>query len=86
MKGRKCGCLVDRGANGPIIGSDVTGLDRTDQFIDLTGIEEHTVRELNLAHAACVARYHLGDVILHVYQGACMPDGKSIFAPLPIEA
>ena len=86
MQGRKRGCLVDRGANGPIIGSDMTVLDRTDQFIDLTGIQEHTVRELNLVHAACVARCHLGDVILHVYQGAYMPDGKSIFAPLPIEA
>ena len=74
MQGRKRGCLVDRGANGPIIGSDMTVLDRTDQFIDLTGIQEHTVRELNLVHAACVARCHLGDVILHVYQGAYMPD------------
>ena len=86
MKGRKHGCLVDRGANGCIIGSDVTVLDRTDDFIDLTGIEDHTVRELNLVHAAFVAKTHLGEVIVHVYQGAYMPDGKSILAPLQLEA
>ena len=86
MKGRKHGCLVDRGANGCIIGSDMTVLDRTDDFIDLTGIEDHTVRELNLVHAAFVAKTHLGEVIVHVYQGAYMPDGKSTLAPLQLEA
>ena len=81
MKGRKHGCLVDRGANGCIIGSDMTVLDRTDDFIDLTGIEDHTARELNLVHAAFVAKTHLREVIVHVYQGAYMPDGKSMLAP-----
>ena len=44
-------CLVDRGANGCIIGSDMTIVSRTNKFIDLTGIEDHTVRELNIVHA-----------------------------------
>ena len=86
MKGQKHGCLVDRGANGCIVGSDVTVLDRTDDFIDLTGIEDHTVRKLNLVHAAFVAKTHLGEVIVHIYQGAYMPDGKSTLAPPQIEA
>ena len=86
IKGSKRGCLVDRGANGCIIGSDMSIVTRTDRFIDLTGIEDHTVRELNIVHAACVAKTHLGYVIAHVYQGAYMPDGKSILAPLQIEA
>ena len=86
MKRRKLGCLVDRGANGCIIGSDMTILDHTGQFIDLTGIEDHTVRALELVHAAFVTRTHLGDAICHVYQGAYMPDGKSILSPLQLEA
>ena len=64
----------------------MTIVTRTDKFIDLTGIEDHTVRELNIVHAACVVNTHLGSVILHIYQGAYMPDGKSIIAPLQVEA
>ena len=45
----------------------MTIVTRTDKFIDLTGIEDHTVHELNIVHAACVAKTHLGNVILHVY-------------------
>ena len=83
---RRKACLVDRGANGCIIGSDMTLVERTDQFIDLTGIEDHTVRALNIVHAAFVAKSHLGYTIFHVYQGAYMPDGKSILSPLQLEA
>ena len=61
-------------------------LERSDKFIDLTGIEDHTVRQLNIVHAACVAKTHLGYVILHVYQGAYMPDGKSILSPVQLES
>ena len=82
----KLGCLLDRGANGCIIGSDMTIVDRTDKFIDLTGIEDHTVRQLNIVHAACVVKTHLGDTIMHIYQGAYMPDGKTILSPIQMEA
>ena len=79
-------CLVDRGANGCIIGSDVSIVSRTNKCIDLTGVEDHTVRELNIVHAACVAKTHLGNVISHVHQGAYMPDSKSILSPLQLES
>ena len=80
------GCLVDRGANGCIIGYNMTIVSRSDKFIDLTGIEDHTVRQLNIVHAACVVETHLGLVILHIHQGAYMPDAKSILSPLQMEA
>ena len=79
-------CLVDRGANGCIIGKDMTIVHRTDRFIDLTGIEDHTVSQLNIAHAAFVAKTNQGYAIFHVYQGAYVPDGKSILSPLQLEA
>ena len=56
---------MDRGANGCIIGSDMTIVSRTNKCIDLTGIEDHTVQELNIVHAACVAKTHLGVATLH---------------------
>ena len=38
------GILVDRGANGCIAGRDASVVTRTDRFIDLTGVDDHTVR------------------------------------------
>ena len=61
-------------------------VDRTNKYIDLTGIEDHTVRELNIVNAACVAVSHLGPIILEIGQGAHMPDAKSIISPLQLEA
>ena len=77
---------MDRGANGCIIGSDMSIVDCTNKYIDLTGIEDHTVRELNIVNAACVAVSHLGPIILELGQGAHIPDAKSIISPLQLEA
>ena len=78
---------MDRGANGCIIGSDMSIADRTNKYINLTGIEDHTVRELNIVNAACVAVSHLGPIILEeIGQGAHMPDTKLIISPLQLEA
>ena len=61
-------------------------VDCMNKYIDLTGIEDHTVRELNIVNAACVAVSHLGPIILEIGQGAHMPDVKSIVSPLQLEA
>ena len=86
LNGRFLGSLADRGANGCIIGRDMSIISRTEKYIDLTGIQEHTVNELNLVHAAGVVETQLGPVIAHVCQGAHMPDGKTILAPIQMEA
>ena len=83
---RNRGCLVDRGANGCIVGSDTSLVERTDKYIDLTGIADHTVRKLNITHNAAVVDTHLGKVIAHIYQGASMTDGQTILAPVQMEA
>ena len=80
------GILVDRGANGCIAGRDASLVERTDRFIDLTGVDNHTVRQLNIVHAAYVIDSQLGPVIVHVPQAAFMPDAKSILSPLQLEA
>ena len=83
---RNRGCLVDRGANGCIVGSDTSLVDRTDKYIDLTGIADHTVRKLNITHNAAVVDTHLGKAIAHIYQGASMTDGQTILSPIQMEA
>ena len=61
-------------------------IDRTDKFIDLMGIEDHTVRKLNIVHTAAVVDTHLGKAIAHLYQAASMTDGQSILSPVQMEA
>ena len=74
---RKGRCLVDRRANGCIIGSDMSIVDCTNKYIDLTGIKDHMVRELNIVNAAwilkslsvCQVKCSVGDssLLIEVY-------------------
>ena len=80
------GALVDRGATGGIAGWDMSMVNGSEQFIDLTGLQEHIVRQLRLVHAAFVCESHLGPTICHVPQQAHMPDNKSILSTIQMEA
>ena len=44
---RLWGAMVDRGANGCIIGKDMSVIERIDLTIDLSGLDDHTVRSNN---------------------------------------
>ena len=82
----KRGALVDRGANGGIAGRDMSVVEKSLQMIDLSGLQEHTVRQLPLVHSACGIESHLGPVIAHFHQQAYMPDDKSVISSLQLEA
>ncbi len=49
-----------------------------DRSIDLSGIDDHTVRNLPLVAAGGVVRSNRGDIILVMNQYAHMADGKTI--------
>ena len=73
--------LVDRGANGSIIGGDMRVVTPQGGFTHLNGIDDHAVRNLQIVQAGGVVRTNRGPVILIVNQGAHMPDGKTILSP-----
>ena len=77
--------LNDRGANGSIIAKGMAIGDRTDRYIDVTGIQNHTVGELNIVEGICVARSTIGDTVIHIPEGAHMPDGKTILSSIQME-
>ena len=79
--------LVDRGANGSIIGNNMRVLDPKGHgyFTHLNGIDDHTVRDLPLVQAGAYVRTHIGPVILIISHGAHMPDGKTILSPGQME-
>ena len=78
--------LVDRGANGGITGRDMRQLDFALRTIDLSGLDDHTVNKLRLAHSVALVRSTEGKCIGHWFQMAHMPNGKSILSTLQMEA
>ena len=52
--------LIDRGANGSIAGRDMKVIRQTGQSIDLSGIDDHTIRNLPIVDAGGVTRTPTG--------------------------
>ena len=78
--------LIDRGANGSIIGADWRVIARHDSLpIDCTGLHDHTIPGLQLVQAGAVCKTQKGPVLLIVFQGASLPGGKTILSPLQLE-
>ncbi|CAB9503626.1 Retrotransposon protein [Seminavis robusta] len=78
--------LMDRGANnGCILGKDVRVIQCYGQFIDLSGIDDHTVQNLQLATAAAYILTDHGPIIGLIHQGAAMSNGKTILSPGQLE-
>ena len=77
--------LVDRGANGCILGRDTRVVHFTDQYIDLNGIDDHTVRNLRIGTGAGLVMSNQGPLIFLFHQGAIMYDGKTIISPGQME-
>ena len=54
MRSKRRGALSDSGANGCVVGNNVSIPWPTDRYIDMSGIKDHTVNNLNIVHAAFV--------------------------------
>ena len=73
--------LIDRGANGCIAGRDVRVIAKSDKTINLSGLDDHTVRNLNLVTAGAMVRMQLGKIIIVFYQVAdIIRDSKTILS------
>ena len=57
----------------------------TDQYIDLNGIDDHTVRNLRIGTGAGLVMSNQGPLIFLFHQGAIMYDGKTIISPGQME-
>ena len=64
--------LVDRGANGCIARRDTRIIERTSKSIDLSGIDDHTIRNLNLVTAGAVVKSSHGNIMVIIHQAADM--------------
>ena len=83
---KRTGALIDRGANGGIGGKDVRKLhDIAGTIVDITGIEDHQVRDVPLAVVAGVMRTNRGLVIGIFNNYAYIGKGRTIHSAPQID-
>jgi len=68
----KWAALIDRGANGCIAGEDMRVIERFDKWIDLSGIDDHIVRNEQLVTAGGVDNSSTGEIIVIIHHAANM--------------
>ena len=77
---RRTASLMDRGANGGLLGSDarVIGYLDPDRTADVSGLADHTVSDLRIGTAAAVVQTQRGMVCIIMHQYAIYGKGKTI--------
>ena len=84
-KQAKHGCLVDRGANGGLAGSDVRILSTSPRKCTVTGIDNHEIPGLHLVQCAAMVQTNHGIVNLIMNEYAYYGRGHSIHSSGQIE-
>ena len=77
--------LIDRVANGGISGNNSSKIAGAGTYIDLCGVDDHTISNLELVTAGATVESQVGPIIIIVYQYARMTDGKTIHSSGQIE-
>jgi hypothetical protein len=78
--------LVDRGANGGLLGNDVRILHQTNRSVTITGIDNHQIGDLPIGTGAAYGLTHKGPVIFIMHQYACLGHGTTIHSSGQLEA
>jgi hypothetical protein len=79
------GALVDRGANGGITGDDARVIHQHLRKVDVTGIDNHKMTDLQIMDTASWAMTNKGPVILIFNQYAYHGLGRSIHSAIQLE-
>jgi hypothetical protein len=81
----KRGALVDRGANGGIIGNDAKVLYTHQRTVDVTGIDNHELSSLKMVDASSTVMTQRGPAIAILRQYAYHGIGRTIHSSVQIE-
>jgi hypothetical protein len=79
------GALINRGANGGIAGADVRIINKTGQFVDVQGIDNHQMVDIPIVTAGAVIQTQRGEVISILHQYAHAGKGKTIHSSGQLE-
>jgi hypothetical protein len=84
-KGRTFSSLCDRGANGGVCGSDMRVINISDRQVDLSGIDNHEIKDIPIVTAAGVVSTTDGQVVVIAHQYAHVPTSKTIHSAAQLE-
>lgn len=79
------GTLVDRGANGGIVGQDMRVIEKETRTVNVQGIDNHQINNIPLVTAGGVVQMQKGEAIAVVHQYAYTGKGKSIHSSGQLE-
>ena len=79
------GSLIDRGANGGILGADAKVIHIHNHTLNVTGIDNHQVTGLKVVDASALAMSNRGPIILIMRQYAYHGQNRTIHSSLQIE-
>ena len=85
LKRHARGSLVDRGANGGILGADGRVTHTHQREVDVTGIDNHELNALKIVDAVAKVTTQMGDVILVLKQYAYHGQQRTIHSCAQIE-
>jgi hypothetical protein len=78
--------LVDRGANGGVAGNDVCIIFKTNCTMDIHGIDNHQVMDINISTVGGVVQSQKGPIIVIMHQYALLNKGHLIHSPCQFES
>lgn len=78
--------LIDRGANGGVLGADVRVIEHSTRTVCLTGLDNHQVNNLPICTAAGYGITQKGPVIFIMHQYAYIGQGKTIHSSAQLES
>jgi hypothetical protein len=78
--------LVDRGANGGVAGNDVRIIFKTNRTVDIRGIDNHQVTDIDIGTVGGVVQSQKGPIIAIMHQYALLNKGHSIHSPCQFES
>ena len=77
--------MVDRGANGGVGGSDVRIIYKSDRSVNITGIDDHEMKNIPIGTVGAVVKSQCGEVIAIMNQYAITGRGKTIHSSAQLE-
>ena len=81
----KKGALVDRGANGGVAENDVRVICKSDWAVNITGIDNHEMKNISIGMVGGVVKSQHGEVIAIMHQYAIAGRGRTIHSSAQLE-
>ena len=82
---RTRGALLDRGANGGLLGDDCRVISKTDRYVNVAGFDNHERSDIRVGTGASYIKTQRGPAIAIWHQYGIIGEGKSVHSCIQLE-